>query len=399
MPPSKPRLLVLASTFPARPNDGIPAFVQDLAQAQSAEFDVRVLVPRVPHAPRTEVSPAGVTVTRFAYFPRRWEDLADGAIIENLRARPSRWLQVLPFLVAEAWAIRKEIRHFRPHAIHAHWIIPQGFIATLIAPRVPRVVTSLGGDLYALRAAPLRAAKSWVLSRAGAVTAVNTDMTQTAIDLGAPQEICHTIPMGADLDRFSPQGRPLGKSGRLNLLFVGRLVEKKGLSVLLRTLREHGTHMTLTVVGDGPLRAQLEREAQGLPVTFKGQRTRDQLAEDYRSHDVIVVPSVPAASGDQDGLPVALLEAMGTGCPVIASNLPGLNEAVIHGSSGLLVEPRDTDELGAALERLRDDLDYRQLLAEGAAQRAQLFSVEATAERYCAIIHDIIKKAPTDSKA
>ena len=95
---SRPRLLVLASTFPTSPDDGTPAFVRDLAAREGEEFDVMVVVPRVPGGSAREVD-GMMVVERFRYFPSRWEDLADGAIIENLRARPSRWLQVLPFMI------------------------------------------------------------------------------------------------------------------------------------------------------------------------------------------------------------------------------------------------------------------------------------------------------------
>src|SRR5574341_499403 len=105
------RLLVLASTWPAWPGDGTPAFVYDLTQFEAQHFDTLVLVPRVPGAPEVETVD-GMRVRRFGYFPRRWEDLADGAIIENLRGRPSRWLQVPPFLLAEVLAIRRAVQEY-----------------------------------------------------------------------------------------------------------------------------------------------------------------------------------------------------------------------------------------------------------------------------------------------
>jgi len=95
------RLLVLASTYPARAGDGTPAFVRDLAAAESSRYETTVLVPAVPGSVGDEVDGA-LDVRRFRFFPRRWEDLADGAILENLRSRKSRWLQVPAFLLAEA---------------------------------------------------------------------------------------------------------------------------------------------------------------------------------------------------------------------------------------------------------------------------------------------------------
>lgn len=389
----RPRLLVLASTFPAVTGDGVPAFVQDLAEAQAAEFDVMVLVPRVRGAAQRETSPAGVQVRRFAYFLRRWEDLADGAIIENLRAKPSRWLQVVPFFVSEAVAVFGAARSFRPDVIHAHWIIPQGLVATFMARRIPRMVTSLGGDLYALNAAPLRALKRFVVRRAAALSSVNADMAREIVNLGADPSHVSVIPMGADLSRFSPDGRTPSAAPPLRLLFVGRLVEKKGVAVLIEALRRLPEDTaTLTVVGGGPLDATLRELAEGLPVEFVGQRSRDDLARDYKAHDVIVIPSVAAASGDQDGLPVALLEAMGSGCAVIASDLPGINEAVIDGESGILVTSGDDEELSTVIMRLARDPGLRERLSRGAADRSLLYSVEATSRKYLRILRSVMER-------
>ena len=87
---------------------------------------------------------------RYRFFPRRWEDLADGAILENLRARPSRWLQVPSFFLAGALAVRRAVRDTAPDVVHVHWIIPQGLMALAGRAAVPWLVTTLGGDLYAL---------------------------------------------------------------------------------------------------------------------------------------------------------------------------------------------------------------------------------------------------------
>lgn len=384
-----PRLLVLASTYPGTAGDGTPAFVRDLAVREGRSFETMVIAPRVPGAVRSEEYD-GLQVRRFAYFPRRWEDLAHGAIIENLRARRSRWLQVLPLVVAELVAARRAVKEFRPDVIHAHWIIPQGLVVALVAPRVPRVVTTLGGDLYALRHPLLQRLKAWVVRGAAAVTVMNQEMADLARQLGARDVRVH--PMGADLSAFRHSAaRRRGEGERLELLFVGRLVEKKGLAVLLEAMRRVTTPVTLTVVGDGPLRADLERRAAGLDATFVGQLGRPDLARAYGAADVVVVPSVEAASGDKDGLPVAMLEAMGSGCALLASDLPGLNEAVHDGVSGVLVPSGDAERLAAAIDRLGEDRETVRKLAAATAQRAETFSVEQVGQEYVDLLTEILR--------
>jgi colanic acid/amylovoran biosynthesis glycosyltransferase len=380
-----PRLLVVASTYPARTGDGTPQFVRDLATVEALSYQTTVLVPSVRGGARREVD-GDLEVHRFRYFPRPWEDLADGAILENLRSRKSRWAQVLPLFLAEVLAIRREVRLVRPDVIHAHWLIPQGLAALIAAPRVPKLVTTLGGDVYGLRDWLSRALIRAVLKHADAVTTMNTDMRDRLVELGADPATTVVLSMGADVAAIRPLAaaaeRRLGR-----ILFVGRLVEKKGVSVLLEALRLlDGRGYDLRLVGDGPLRPQLTSLSAGLSATFVGVLGREALAAEYGAASIAVFPSVAAASGDQDGLPVALLEAMSAGCAVLASDLPGLRDAVVDGESGLLTAPGSAQELATALGRLLGDPALCDQLGRAAATRAQDYSLEAIGVRYVALL-------------
>ncbi len=389
-PAARP-LLVLASTYPAAVGDGTPSFVRDLAIGLADRFEPRLLVPAVPGGASSEDA-EGVHVTRYRFFPRRWEDVAHGAILENVRSRKSRLLQV-PFLMAAQWrGVRREVRRHRPDVIHAHWIVPQGLVARFAAPRIPLVVTTLGGDLYALNDPISRALKRTVLRHASAVTVMNEDMRVRAIALGADADATHVMPMGAQVAQFADAA--VGRAGRaadgpVRLLAVGRLVEKKGFHLLLIALAAiGGDGWHLTIVGDGPHRASLQRAAAGLPVSFVGQLTREQLARADAEADVAVFPSVRAASGDQDGLPVALLEAMASGCAVVVSDLPGLAEAVEPEVSGIVVPTGDVTALTEALARLIGDRATTASLGSAAAVSAQRFDVAAVADAYAALLED-----------
>lgn len=386
---SRPPLLILASTYPARVGDGTPSFVRDLAVGLAASFEPFVLIPAVPGG-EPEERGDGIRVRRYRFFPRRWEDLAAGAILENVRSRKSRLIQV-PFFMAAQWlAVRRAVRESRPAVLHAHWIIPQGIVARFAAPKVPLVVTTLGGDLYALGDPVSRALKRSVLRHARAVTVMNADMRERAIALGAHPETTYVMPMGAQVAQFADAaaGR-LSRvaNGPVRLLAVGRLVEKKGFRLLLEALApiDPGT-WHLTIVGDGPERRALETAATELPVAFVGQLTREALTRADAEADVAVFPSVRAASGDQDGLPVALLEAMASGCAVIVSDLPGLDEAVEPGVSGLSVPSGDVAALSDALATVIGDAGLRATLGQAAAVRAQDFDVAAVAAAYARVL-------------
>ena len=382
----RPRLIVIASTFPGRRGDGTPEFVRDLSIRLGESFDTVVLVPRVPGGALHEEI-AGIVVERFRYFPKRWEDLAHGAIIENLRAKRLRWLQVLPFLLAETYHLHRLVRRHRPDVLHVHWVVPQGLAALVAARRVPWVVTTLGGDVYALRDPISRRFTRAVLRRAKAVTTMNTEMRQRLLEPGADPTTTYVQPLGAEIAQIRGLvGDTQEQPGRI--LFVGRMVEKKGAAILLDAVRKlPGTESwSLEMIGDGPLHDGLVERASGLPVVFSGSAERRELAQAYARSSIVVVPSVPAASGDQDGLPTVLLEAMGCGRTVIASDLPGINEAVEDGVTGLLVPPNDPDALTRALQTALADDDLRARLGEAAAIRSEGYSVDACAKRFVEIL-------------
>jgi colanic acid/amylovoran biosynthesis glycosyltransferase len=366
--------------------------VRDLATAESSRYETTVLVPSVPGSVGVEAD-GGLDIRRFRFFPRRWEDLADGAILENLRSRKSRWLQVPGFFVAEVLAVRRLVRRIKPDILHVHWLIPQGVAALIAAPRVPKLVTTLGGDLYGLRDPLSRRLIRLVLANSAAVTTMNSEMRDRLITLGADPATTHVLPMGADVDMIRPLAAEFDRRPK-RILFVGRLVEKKGAIFLLSALKELGPDgYELRIVGDGPLRSQLEDEAAGWPVAFLGTLGRRELAAEYGAASVAVFPSVAAASGDQDGLPVAMLEAMSAGCPIVASRLPGIADAIVSGESGLLVEPGSASQIADALRSLMSDEAMRSRLGAGAYARADSFSVSAIGDRYLELLDDILRTA------
>jgi colanic acid/amylovoran biosynthesis glycosyltransferase len=351
-------------------------------------YQTTVLVPSVPGGARRDLD-GSLEVRRFRYFPRRWEDLADGAILENLRNRKSRWAQVFPLFLAEVLAIHRETRALKPDVIHVHWLIPQGLAALIAAPHVPKLVTTLGGDVYGLRDPVSRHFIKAVLKNADAVTTMNTEMRDRLVELGADPTTTEVLPMGADVTAIRPLAAAVERcTGRI--LFVGRLVEKKGVSVLIEALRLlDGASYELHLVGDGPLRTQLTSQSSGLSAKFVGQLGREALAAEYGAATIAVFPSVAAASGDQDGLPVALLEAMSTGCAIVASDLPGLHDAVEDGASGLLTTPGSAVELAAAIGRLLRDPQLCDQLGTAAASRVERFSVDVIGGRYVALLDEL----------
>jgi len=356
----RPTLLVLASTYPRWPGDVEPGFVHELARRLCERFRVIVLCPHAPGALTAETMD-GVEVVRYRYAPASLETLVNnGGVVTNLRRQRWKWLLVPGFMLAQAWAVWRLCRTQKVVAIHAHWLIPQGLIAAALqwlpGAHVPFVVTSHGADLYALRGRWLAALKRWVLKRSGAATVVSTAMRDEVAALGADASKVSVLPMGVDmLGRFTPPQEQAARSPS-ELLFVGRLVEKKGLHHLIdalpAVLRER-PDVTLTIVGFGPdepaLREQAAAKGLNEAVRFLGAVPQQELPALYRRAALFVAPFVQAASGDQEGLGLVLVEAIGCGCPVLAGSVPAVRDVLNDEFKHLLVAPGDYAALTACI--------------------------------------------------
>lgn len=370
--PAQPnRILVLTSTYPRWPGDTLPPFVHELARRLTSEFEIHVLAPHTEGAKTTEQID-GVFVHRFHYLPARFETLAyKEGMLPGLRARPWRALLLPPFLLMELAAAVRLLRNRRFAVLHAHWLLPHGLIALIAASLCgyrPRVIcTSHGADIYGLRGALSVYMKRLVAQRCTSLIMVSTAIRdELATQLGKPVP-CEVLSMGVDTQtRFTPSGRA---ATRGNVLFVGRLAEKKGVPVLLKALARlpAQTGIKLRIIGGGQEEARLRALAAELDlssrVDFLGPIPNEALAEHYRRAAIVAFPSIVAADGDQEGLGLVSVEAMACGCAVVASNLPAIRDVVRHEQTGLLFEPGDEQGLAQALQRLADDAELREKLA------------------------------------
>lgn len=372
----RPRLLVIASTYPRWRDDHEPGFVHDLSRRLVSDFDVTVLCPRAPGALDTETLD-GVEVVRHRYAPASLETLVnDGGIVTNLRLHRWKLLLVPGFLLMQWLAARRLLaRGF--DVVHAHWLVPQGLVATLAprAGRVPLVTTSHGADLFALRGGIARALRRFVTRRSARLTVVSSAMREALVAEGVARERIEVIPMGVDFEgRFKAEAGVDREPGLL--LFVGRLVEKKGLPHLIAAMpailaARPGTR--LVIVGHGPDAAALQAKVGALglghAVEFRGPLPQAELPALYRKASLFVAPFVAAVSGDQEGLPVALSEAIACGCPVVAGHVAGLEDiAGDEPHDGWLVDARDPVALAdGVLASLADPV-----AAQGRADRLRL---------------------------
>ncbi|MFC1515901.1 glycosyltransferase [Thermodesulfobacteriota bacterium] len=393
------RLLILTSTFPRWKEDEDPPFVYELCRHLKQHFDIHVLAPYYPGA-RKEERFAGLYVTRYRYFFRPWERLAyQGGILATLRQKPLQNIQVPFFLLAQLFALIRLLRRYRFDLIHAHWLLPQGFIAVLarlfIKSPPPLLCTSHGGDLFGLQGSLLNRIKRFVVSHSTALTVVSHALRDEVIKLGAQGDKVHVIPMGTDLQKlFVP---PETRTNNGSLLFVGRLVEKKGLRYLIDALpmilKRH-PHASLQIAGDGPEKTALARQVTELGlndrVKFLGSMKKESLPQLYRSSDVVIFPSVIAEGGDREGFGLVLVEALGCECATVTTDLPAMRDIIVDGKTGLVVPQKNVQKLARGVISLLDDPALRRKLGkEGRGYVVKRYDWDIIARQYASLIDSI----------
>ena len=344
----------MTTTFPQRDGDDQPRFVLDLCKALPDEFEQLVLAPSGPGCDSSgEVE--GVRVRRFRYFFRRFETIAYGSgILANLRAQPIRWLLLPFFLPGMVLSLRRALRQFQPDIVHAHWWMPAGVAARIAIATTPGryklLVTCHGSDYFILgeRFSRLR---RWVFARSDAVTMVSPAMREHAISRGLPGNKINVAPMGVDFqNRFVHEDN----ADRRGVIYVGRLIEGKGVDNLLKAwaqISQDTRSQGLTIIGDGSHRVSLQNLSRTLgvadSVTFTGAIPQDELPAYFQQAALLVFPSV-----GQEGLGLVAIEAMGCGCPVLISDVGSLEDVIIDGETGFVYPMGNSTALSQRLDEL-----------------------------------------------
>jgi glycosyltransferase involved in cell wall biosynthesis len=189
--------------------------------------------------------------------------------------------------------------------------------------------------------------------------AVSEAIKQRAIAFGLPESRIVVRYIGVDTEQFAPGGAPVGERRR-RILYVGRMVEKKGPAILINAfaeVRRQVPDAELVMIGDGTLLDSCRALAESLqvPVTFLGSVAHDRVQQEMEQARVFCLPSLTAESGDAEGLSIAILEGQASGVPVVTS-ARGASEAIEHGVSGYIFPESDGAALATALiDVLRDD--------------------------------------------
>ncbi len=327
----------------------------------------------------------GADVWRIVSAPFRFHRHFCSALInaifgerENLR---NRIVCLLHLFVACAWATRLRQSGVKVSHIHSQWIHAPGSVGFYGAwlLNVSFSFTGHAADIYRERVA-----LKDKIRRAKFIGCISTYHERFFLDLGARPEQLRLVYCGIDVTKFFP--KPLAPvSQGLKIRSSGRLVEKKGFEYLIdscQILRQRGIPFECVLAGSGPLEQELRQRVDQLKlndcVKLTGTAVKQEdIPEFMHSGNVYCLPCVWARDNDVDGLPQMLMEAMACGLPAISTRLVGIPDLIIDGQTGLLVEPRQAEQLADALMKFQDQ-SYADKLAENGRQHVLAkFEIEA----------------------
>jgi glycosyltransferase involved in cell wall biosynthesis len=350
----------------------------------------------LPRGPMGAIRIVATAAARLVREPRRFGTVAKRAVAWAISARSWKELGRL----FQACEVARLLPAGTSH-LHAHFANGPASVAATVSSLtgLPYSFTGHARDLFEHASTAVLRDK---ISSARFVVAISRD-GKDRLDRSrpGPQSNVSVIRNGIDLAAFDRRSTAAAAPTTLPIvLAVSRLVPKKGLDVLIEAiaaLRRDGTAVACEIVGDGPLRRDLEdraRRSGAAPhVRFLGALGQAAVADAYARATLFALPCRVDTNGDRDGLPVSIVEALAAGLAVVTTPVGGIPELIVPNRTGMLVAPNDSEELAHALQRLLDDDLLRQRLARaGRAVVAREYERSRTVGELRALLH-----APQDA--
>lgn len=365
------RVLFITSTFPLSEKDPqVPWMGELVRRLVKRGLDIEIFAPASRGSPSHSFY--GLKVYRFRYAPRQWEILThdEGSLF---RLRSNKWLFFLPFLyfLFGILSIIKISLKNKYDVIHVHWPFPQGILGIVakIATRARLIYSIYGAEFALVVRVPFgKFIFSQLIKRADSIIGISN---YTANRIKEIEKVSvNIIPFNSPINEKRIGKYKKKKERPAKILFVGRLIERKGIEYLILAMQQilKKIDVHLDIVGQGPLFNDLRKKINNLSldrkVTLWGKVDNARLHQMYLGCDVFVLPAIVDKWGDTEGLGVVLLEAMSFKKPVVASNIGGITDIVKNGETGLLVPQKDAQRLAWAIEKLLTNDKLRRMLSE-----------------------------------
>ena len=361
---------------------GIPVRIYSLMPAtrdRQVHPAARDLIPEVVYLPEPGLASLGSFLSSLGTCLRLWPRRTLAHLCRTLvKPRRRRWRRFHRAVILAAWMRRDRVAH-----LHAAWAHTPASVAR-VACRIAGLPWSMGAHAKDIHlSAPSSLAKK--MADARFTTVCTRTFSDDLVDIGRPENTRIAAPTvlmhhhGVDTAYFSPvESSTAPATPWPRLLSVGRLVDKKGFDDLIDAaalLRDRGREFQLDIIGSGPLRGELaeriQRHGLGDRVHLCGMAVWEEIRTAYRDSVCVVLASRITREGDRDGIPNTIAEAMACGKPVVATDLPSIQELVQDGVTGLIVPQRAPEALAGAIDRLLDDPDLGRRLGDAGRRRVE----------------------------
>ena len=309
--------------------------------------------------------------------------------------------EMLTYAVSSSVYGLRFAKQFQPDIVQVFFGIPAGGGAYLLQKfrNVPYVVFLGGRDVPSRNPDPsyyrwlyllLKPIIRSIWGNASTVVACSDGLRELARETDTDVKM-DVIPDGLDLGRFEPVQRHACPE-KVRVLTIGRLIPRKGFQFLIRALPQiienAAPDFEIEIVGDGPYRGELLRLSEDLGIAshirFAGSVPYSELPQKYRDADVFILPSLA------EGMPLVVLEAMGTGLPIVASRVQGIDELVVEGVNGALFDAGDIDGLASSLVKLINAGEGRVEMGKASVERVKPYDWKHIANAYLALYDDIL---------
>lgn len=400
------RICIFTHTFPRFKGDTAAPFMETFAQGfLKLGHEVIVLTP---YDPLIKYDRDCSLVTYKYIFPRNLHRLGYSRTLRGDKKLKLETYLLSPFMFLFGFiALLRLVRDRRIDVVSTHWIVPNGFLTALVSLFVPIkwTVTIPGSDVYLGTKNFLFA---WMVSfaarRANTVLSDSRHYLDQLKSLGFYPKNTKVIRYGVDIDRFKPRRKDnellkiLGlKTDTPIIVAVGRFVAKKGFIFLLEAMPkvvDKIKDVKLVLVGDGDQKEQLMNKVKSLKiggnVVFPGTISYDQLAKYYNLGDVFVMPSIKDEEGNIDASPVAMMEAMCCGTPVVATSFSGSSDLVVKGKTGYLVKEKDSEEIAKGVISILSQKDRKKVKENVRRLAIENFSNISVAKAYVKLYSQMI---------
>jgi glycosyltransferase involved in cell wall biosynthesis len=363
-------ILVISSVYPTTPDGNHGAFIREtVLQMRSLGIRFTIFAPAYEGSQTHNLD--DIEVYRFRYFFKRFENLVRDGAPTKLQKQPLYILVALSYILLGAWQLLWLCKKQKPDLIHVNWPFPHGLMAYPVNKLlgIPMLFSFHGGELLlAKKFSFVGTILRWQIPMAKSVTA-NSSFTQALIQKLYSGDVS-VIPYGLTIEPKAPCVRNLEEDTKL--LFVGRLDERKGLRYLLEALplvlRKYPVR--LRIVGKGILEQEIKQQCQELKldeiIDFLGFVSKEELANEYASCNIFVLPAIVDSKGDTEGLGIVMIEALAHEKPVIASAVGGIVDVIQSGVTGLLVNEKDPEALSQSIiELIADPVRAKELGQRG----------------------------------